>query len=150
MKNFSAGPQLEFDYPEPEAKESFSSEPTQHDPSAGASAPLKIPNFSAYGGMYAVTARIAGRVNAAITPESERQSLLKERQALLDKKLHGEITRDELNRLQYVRWSLDRIEDARHGHALDELESYVNKYEQFLSDVRNLHEQLKVRIPGTR
>ena len=45
------------------------------------------------------------------------------------------ITIQESNRLEYVRWSLDRIEDARHGAALDRLEVYINRYEEFLDDL---------------
>ena len=67
-----------------------------------------------------------------------------ERQELLDKKFLGSITRRELNRLEYVRWSLDRIEDAIHGPALDVLEDSVSMYEQFLSEVRGLEVQLTV------
>jgi hypothetical protein len=73
-------------------------------------------------------------------------SLLQERQALLDKKLGGRITRKEENRLEYVRWSLDRIEDAKYGHALDALEGRIGAYEQFLSDMGNLREQLAQHI----
>jgi len=46
--------------------------------------------------------------------ESEQQQLLDERQTLLDKKFDGSITRQEANRLEYVRWTLDRIELARY------------------------------------
>lgn len=114
-----------------------------------ASATSELPRLGALSETYALTSRIAGRLNAANISEEEHQALLRERQMLLDKKLHGEITRQESNRLEYVRWSLDRIEDAKHGQALDVLEGYVARYEQFLSDVRlfqaNLQRALQTR-----
>jgi hypothetical protein len=110
---------------------------------AGASAPFRVPNFGVSNQVYAATARIAGRLNAANVSEKEHKSLLDERQALLDKKLGGTITRREENRLEYVRWSLDRIEDAKYGYAIDVLEGRVQEYEQFLSDVRKLQAQLE-------
>jgi hypothetical protein len=102
-----------------------------------------VPNFGLSNQVYAVTARIAGRLNAANVSEKEHKSLLDERQTLLDKKLGGIITRREENRLEYVRWSLDRIEDAKHGHALDVLEGRVAAYEQLLSDMGSLRAQLE-------
>src|SRR5262245_37089044 len=96
----------------------------------------KSPDFGNLANVYAATARTAGRINAAsVTPE-EYQGLLAERQRLLDKKLSGKSSRRDEIRLEYVRWSLDRIEDAKHGAALEALENSVAKYEQFLSDVQ--------------
>jgi hypothetical protein len=131
--------QLEFDYSVSPDFISATSEVVE----AGASAPLKLPNFSVSNQVYAVTARIAGRLNAATVSEEEHKSLLDERQALLDKKLDGTITRWEENRLEYVRWSLDRIEDAKYGYVLDELENRIHAYEQFLSEIDNLRAQLE-------
>jgi hypothetical protein len=110
---------------------------------ASGTSPAPFPTFSATAEVYAVTSRMAGRLNAASISEDERQSLLRERQALLDKKFAGQMTRQESNRLEYVRWSLDRIEDARHGWVLDALEGSVEGYERFLSDLHSLREQLE-------
>lgn len=92
--------------------------------------------------IHAQAARIAGRVNASGISESEHKALLRERQQLLDKQFAETITPKELNRLAYVRWSLDRIEDAKYGHTLDFLEGSVSRYEQLLSDLHKLGEQL--------
>jgi hypothetical protein len=100
--------------------------------------------------VYAATARIAGRLNAANVSETEHNSLLRERQALLDKKLGGTIARKEENRLEYIRWSLDRIEDAKHGHTLDMLEDRVRAYEQLLSDMQSLRAQLEQQTRPNR
>ena len=92
--------------------------------------------------IYAATSRIAGRINASSVSEQEHQALLQERQFLLDKKFDGTITRREANKLEYIRWSLDRIEDAKHGAILDELEDSVKIYERFASDLHKLEGQL--------
>jgi len=84
-------------------------------PIYSSSAPFKFPDFGRYDAAYAATSRIAGRINAANISDAEHGALRRERQRLLDKKLDGTITRKEANRLEYVRWSLDRIEDAKHG-----------------------------------
>jgi hypothetical protein len=91
---------------------------------------------------HAQNARIAGRLNAASATEEELKALLAERRKLLDKKLSGDITRKESNRLEYVRWSLDRIEDARHGPTLDLLESAVFRYESIAEEIRSLRAAL--------
>lgn len=101
---------------------------------------LRTPSFQGY--VYAATARKAGRMNASAATDAELKALLRERAELLDKLLDKSITRREENRLAYVRWSLDRIEDARHGDALDELESAISRYEQFAADIHNLRQQL--------
>lgn len=117
---------------------------------ANASAPLRVPNFNISNRVFAVTSRIAGRLNASNVPEAEHKSLLRERQMLLDKKLGETITRKEENRLEYVRWSLDRIEDAKYGHTLDALEDRVRSYEMLLSDIRNLQNQLDQHVQHNR
>jgi hypothetical protein len=141
----SSARQLEFDYPG-SGSDVLPPAP-QAAPDAGASAPFRVPNFDQ---VYAATARIAGRLNAANVSEREHKSLLDERQALLDKKLCGTITRKEENRLEYVRWSLDRIEDAKYGHAIDVLEGRVREYEQFLADMGKLRAQLEEHIRTNR
>lgn len=97
----------------------------------------------------AVTARIAGRLNAASISRDEHEALLRERQALLDKKFSGSMTRKEEIRLEYVRWSLDRIDDAKHGQELDLLEGLAAQYESFLSNLHRLEEDL-LQHRGTR
>jgi len=92
---------------------------------------------------FAVTARLAGRINAASVSQEEHTQLLKEREQLLDKKFASGLTPKEANRLKYVRWSLDRIDDARSGVVLDMLENAVVRYEKFQSDIQSLLRQLE-------
>ncbi len=115
-----------------------------------ASAPLKITTLGLPNELFADAARRAGRLNAASVSEEEYQALLRERQRLLDKKFDGTMSKSESNRLEYVRRSLDRIEDARHGAALDALEGSVGKFEQFLLQVEDLKSQLSQRAKGPR
>lgn len=59
------------------------------------------------------------------------------------------MTRKEEIRLEYVRWSLDRIDDAKHGQELDLLEGLAAQYESFLSNFHRLEEDL-LQHRGTR
>ncbi len=111
---------------------------------------LEIPNFDK-SNAYAVSAKAAGRLNASVVKEEEVEALLTERKLLLDKKLSGEISRREDDRLEYVRWSLERIEDARNGADLDELEGQLGVYENFLNEMNIFYEHLNQRATsGTR
>jgi hypothetical protein len=102
---------------------------------------IRLPTFGNY--VYAATARKAGRINARAISDAEHESLLAERQSLLDAMFNGRASRKDELRLEYVRWSLDRIEDAKHGEHLDRLEEVVVRYEHFLSDLQSLREQLE-------
>jgi hypothetical protein len=112
---------------------------------AAPSSKVEFPNFATYGGTsaYAVTARLAGRVNAANVSSAELKELLHEREQLIFKQINNQITRKETHRLEYIRWSLDRVEDARYGHSLDALESLVEYYEKFEADLQGLKSQLE-------
>lgn len=117
---------------------------------AETTASLVEPDFRAFRSAHAITARLAGRLNAAMVSETEHTSLLNERQSLLEKKFSGNMSRKESNRLEYVRWSLDRIEDAKHGAAIDKLENSVEVYERFLDEMRNLERQLNQKLASKR
>jgi hypothetical protein len=93
--------------------------------------------------VHALTAKAAGRLNASAATKEEWEALLSERQKLLDKKFGGSMSRSDENRLAYVRWSLDRIEDARHGHALDALEQQVARFEELAVQISAFRDDLK-------
>ena len=122
------------------------------DPSTGplqaGGAAFSSPNLTAYGSAYAVAARALARLNARTVKQEELQNLLSERKALLDKKFDGTITRKDENRLEYVRWSLGRVQDAKSGNSLDALESIVGAYEQFMSGMRKFEGELSDAIKG--
>jgi hypothetical protein len=86
--------------------------------------------------------KLAGRLNASAVSDEEHKDLLAERQQLLDKHFAGTITRKETVRLEYVRWSLDRIEDAKHGASLDRLEARIAEFEKLAEHLGHLQEEL--------
>ncbi|QWW67957.1 hypothetical protein [Rhizobium sp. WYJ-E13] len=98
--------------------------------------------------VYAVTSKVAGRLNALAVSEEEKATLLAERAQLLDKKFAGAISRAEANRLEYVRWSLDRIEDAVHGVSLDQLERQVEAYEALQRDMADFLSRVNAHATG--
>lgn len=97
----------------------------------------------------AAAVREAGRLNARAIRYSELESLLDERQQLLDKKFAGTITKREANRLALVRWSLDRIDDARHGPALESMGQFVSQMEQFKKSVDKFRDDLHAATKHT-
>lgn len=107
-----------------------------------AASTLRVPDFRVYDQAHAEMSRQAGRLNAASISDREHDELLSERQVLLDKLFAGTLTRRESRRLEYVRWSLDRIEDARYGLMLDMAENEVSIYERFVEDLGRLREDL--------
>lgn len=128
--------------PESDLVESTASRDSGTQDSSSSSTAVPWPTFESHTGVYAQAARRAGRLNAASASDEELESLLAERQQLLDKKFDGTISRSEMNRLTYVGWSLDRIEDARSGGALDDLETAVARYEQFSNELSALERQI--------
>ncbi len=121
-----------------------SSDETHQRTSAGTGAEFRMPNVSP-DSAYAATAKVAGRLNATAVSQQEHDALLEERQKLLDLKFAGAMTRADENRLSYVRWSLDRIEDAKYGASLDLLEQHVARYENLLNEVTAFSAQLNQR-----
>lgn len=97
---------------------------------------------------FAETARLAGRLNAASASTTELHDLLAERQTLLDKKFANQITPSEENRLNLVRWSIDRIQSARSEFSMSELEHLVDRYEQLLGHLESLGDQIASRTGG--
>jgi hypothetical protein len=87
--------------------------------------------------------RLAARLNASAVSDKEAKGLLDERQRLLDKHFAGTITKKEKNRLEYVRWSLDRIEDARNGAWLDKLDARIAEFNKIAEHLEHLQAQLQ-------
>ena len=143
----SSAKQLEFEYSTAGGGQSSGvSAGDASSPGAVSDEAIKFPDFSPDPAV-AAAARIAGRINAAHISDLDFDQFLRERTRLLDKKLDETITKRESNRLEYVLWTLDRIEDARTGQALEALEGYVNHYEAFLTDLHSLQVQLESKLP---
>jgi hypothetical protein len=94
--------------------------------------------------------RRAARMNASSISEEEEKKLHAERHALLDKEFNKTITRQEILRLEYVRWSLDRIDDAKHGAKLDAIERRLVRFEQFAAEVDDFKKRLIQVAAGDR
>lgn len=75
--------------------------------------------------------------------DGERKRLIAERKEIIDKKFAGAASQSEINRLEYINWTLDQIEDARHGAALDRLEMSIARYESFLEGVDRLTQEVQ-------
>ena len=103
----------------------------------------QFPNFSYPTNAVTVSTKLAGRINASAIKPSDHKSLLEERQWLLDRELSGTMTAEEKNRLDYVRWSLDRVDDARFGLDLERLDSLVSRYEMFHTDIKQFWTELQ-------
>lgn len=139
MKTFSAR-QLELDY-----SIAGEADPVENLGGKGeAATSLSLPEFAKVDPANAVAARLAGRANALQISESDHREFVRERARLINKKLVGEATKRELNRLEYVQWTLDRIEDAKFGQSLEALDDYARQYENFLSEI----EELRARLDG--
>ncbi len=122
-----------------------------HKDSESSIASIDIPKISNFPNpeAFAQSNRLAGRINAANVSDDEINKLLEERQKLLDKMFSNEISKKESNRLEYVRWSLDRIEDAKNGHILDSIEYFAERYEHFIGEVNKLDLRLN-QLSGKR
>jgi hypothetical protein len=91
----------------------------------------------------AEAARLAGRMNAARISETEVAGYLAKHAALVQKKYSGDFTFEDERNLKYVRWTLDRIEDAVYGRGLDALEGAVSDYEDFCRRLSSFSADLK-------
>jgi hypothetical protein len=139
MKSSSAKQQPEFDFADSTGDLSHSGEPQGR---SSSTSEVRFASLQGDASAIATAARRAGRLNAASISDDEINELLKERRELLDKKFANTITQRELNRLTYVRWSLDTIEDARSGPQLDVLQALVAQYEAFHRDLEELRDDL--------
>ena len=90
------------------------------------------------------------RFNAAQTSREEERKWLTERQTLLQKQMTSELTTAERKRLEYARWNLAKIEDARIGPVLDELEAAVKRYEEFSAEISRLRQDFDAFKSGKR
>jgi hypothetical protein len=151
MSTLSAGRAVEFDDLATTYGEGSNTVPiSRADASSGYSGSAEIvrlpqfPSFS-YPSNNVVTplTRLAARMNASTTTGADHKQLLAERQELLDKELAKTLTQEESNRLKYVRWSLDRVDDARYGAGIEQLESLVQQYERFQHDIEKFRGELE-------
>ncbi|MCA9589932.1 MAG: hypothetical protein KC657_31730 [Myxococcales bacterium] len=93
----------------------------------------------------------AGRALAARVSDEQRTRLLQEHRQLAQKKFReGGVTLREERRLQYVRWALDRIEDAESGEQLDRLRLVAQLQERLAADIVAFKSQVRSVARRTR
>lgn len=86
------------------------------------------------------------QINRAITrkiPPSEKQQIINERNQLVRKQFKGGLSAKEEDRLKYVRWQLDRIDDAETGEFLDYLQIITEGHEKFAKELQGLLGQMQ-------
>jgi len=121
------------------------------EPSSSTAGTVAFPDFGPQSSsINAATARLAGRINASNVSEHEIKALLEERQKLVAKMFETPLDRVERARLQYLRWNLDRIEDAKHGWYLDKLEAAISTYEDFAEKLGKFNQKLENSTPRRR
>ena len=95
----------------------------------------------------AIAQRRAGRLNASSIGSDEVEELIAERKALLEKQYTLGLSEGEIRRLAMIRWSLDRVDDARSGEVLDALEGAIVRYEALRQEIHSLLHQLNEFSP---
>jgi hypothetical protein len=86
------------------------------------------------------------KLNRQVTkniPVKVKKMLVEERNYLVNKKFKEGLTDKEERRLIYIRWQLDRIDDAEYGETLDLYESIADQYDIFAHDIKELLIQIK-------
>jgi hypothetical protein len=88
--------------------------------------------------------RAVSRALARNVPQEECDALFAEHGTLVDKLMaEGNHSQKERARLAYVRWQLDRIEDARIGEGLDALEKLTQLHETISAEVASFVDHVK-------
>ncbi len=84
-----------------------------------------------------------------MAPPAEKQKVLAERNELLRKKFKGGgISEKEEKRLTFLRWQLDRFDDAETGEVLDRLEMITEGHERFAKELSSFVNQIKIGLSG--
>lgn len=87
------------------------------------------------------------KINRAFTkgiPPEFEENLIKERNELVRKKIKERLTKKEQIRLTFLKWQLDRIDDAKHGEHLDFLGRIVGAQEEFAKEIGMFLSQIGV------
>lgn len=72
---------------------------------------------------------------------SEEGNLLEKRQSLIAKMFTDGLSKSENTQLKYISWQLDRIEDAKYGEQLDELEKIIQLQEKTAEELKQITTQ---------
>ncbi len=89
---------------------------------------------------------VRARIRASLGPEYD--TFVAERNTLVHRHLDGVLSPREASRLSFLRWQLDRIEDAIEGDGLDRLESLVNQQELLAERIEEFENRLRTASPS--
>lgn len=82
--------------------------------------------------------KTANRINTRKIPKNEKEKLIDEHARLVLRQFNQGVSKKEERRLVFVRWQLDRIEDAEHGEYLDFLEQVGTQQERLAKQINRL------------
>jgi hypothetical protein len=98
-----------------------------------------------------ITPKIRKQLQRQAISEScvtEQGALILERNELVEKEFFGDgISKSENNRLKYIDWLLDRIDDAKCGDYLDEMESKVASNIELSNQLKSFVDEIKKVYP---
>ena len=98
----------------------------------------------------AFAARLTARMNASVTVE-DRNTLMRERASLLDKKFGGPgLQPADKRRLRRIEWSLDRIADVRYGADFDARERTVQAQRLLANKIEYATEEILGAFEASR
>ena len=83
-------------------------------------------------------------------PAEREEALHTEHAALVDRRFADGLSSVEQRRLDYVRWQIHQLQDARQGEHLDGLSQRAREYATFASDVLQLKAELLDLLPKRR
>jgi hypothetical protein len=66
---------------------------------------------------------------------------------LVRKKFTGGLSNDEQKQLDFIRWQMDRIDDARNGEHMDHLTQIIESHEEFAQDLEKILSKIGVQSP---
>jgi len=70
--------------------------------------------------------------------DEAKDALIEEHKSLVNKMFQEGLSEREKRRLTFVRWQLDRIDDANEGYVLDALTEFVEEYEAFAENIKEI------------
>lgn len=105
---------------------------------------MEKPSINLSGGLSVYRLKDINRlITRKISPQVKK-GLVDERNSLVDKKFKDGLSTKEERRLTYVRWQLDRIDDAEEGEVLDYFERIADQHENFAKEISTLLNRLNI------
>lgn len=93
------------------------------------------------------------RANTSKISQAERDKIFNERDELVEKKFKTHLSAQEERRLTYIRWQLDRFDDAESGEFLDYIGKITESHEKLAEELKGFTgeiEKLQISKPKKR